>query len=87
MEVQSLAHSERSGIGEPTEALASAAETYEFLLGMQNGDAVGFEWICKGSAKMIFNIARRMTLSKEDAVRFRLHCKGSSDSRAQEIPS
>jgi hypothetical protein len=51
MEAQSLAHSERSGIGEPTEALASPAETYEFLVGMQNADAVGFKGFAKAPQK------------------------------------
>jgi RNA polymerase sigma-70 factor, ECF subfamily len=67
MEAQSSAHSERNGIGEPTKVPASAGEEYEFLVGGKSGDTVPFESLCRQSANLIFNIARRMMPSKEDA--------------------
>jgi RNA polymerase sigma-70 factor, ECF subfamily len=67
MEAQSSARSERDGFREPTRVPASAGEPYEFLVGTKNGDAIAFEFLCKQSANMIFNLARRIMPSKEDA--------------------
>jgi len=46
---------------------ARAMEEREFVAAAKNGDSVAFEILCTRSAKMAFNIARRIMLTREDA--------------------
>jgi len=46
---------------------AEAKEERDFVAAAKNGDSIAFEILCTHSAGMVFNIARRFTLTKEDA--------------------
>jgi len=46
---------------------ALAKKEREFVAAAQNGDSVAFETLCAQSAKMAFNTARRIMLTREDA--------------------
>jgi len=46
---------------------ADAKEEREFVAAAKNGESVAFEILCTQSANMVFNIARRITLTREDA--------------------
>src|SRR5215470_6949577 len=46
---------------------AEAKEERDFVAAAKNGDSSAFEILCKQSASMIFKIARRIMLTKEDA--------------------
>jgi RNA polymerase sigma-70 factor (ECF subfamily) len=46
---------------------AEAKEERDFVAAAKTGDSVAFEVLCTQSAGMLFNMARRLTLTKEDA--------------------
>jgi len=46
---------------------AGAKQEREFVVAAKNGDSVAFERLCTRSATMVFNIARRIVPTKEDA--------------------
>ena len=67
MNAQSSPRSDSNGAGEPTKPSGPREEEYDSLLAAKNGDALAFELLCRQSANMVLNIARRMTRSKEEA--------------------
>lgn len=48
-------------------SLPTASEEYGFLVAAKSGNPAAFDTLCKQSANMVFNIARRMMRSNEDA--------------------
>src|SRR3984885_3920561 len=57
-----------SGTGAaPAKRRTDASEEYAFLAAAKRGDSAAFEFLCKHSAKMVFNVARRMMRNNEDA--------------------
>jgi RNA polymerase sigma-70 factor (ECF subfamily) len=55
------------GDGGARDFSARAKQEREFVVAAQNGDSVAFETLCARSATMVFNIARRITPTREDA--------------------
>jgi RNA polymerase sigma-70 factor (ECF subfamily) len=53
-------------IGRPTSSAALAQE-YDFVAAAKRGDPRAFEALCKQSADRLFNMARRMMRTREDA--------------------
>ena len=60
--------SDRSKSDEGAHAFATRAkQESKFVVAAKNGDRVAFEILCTQSANMVFNIARRITPTREDA--------------------
>ena len=53
-------------IARPTRS-ATLAREYEFVAAAKSGDPLAFDALCKQSAHILFNVARRMTRTREDA--------------------
>lgn len=54
-------------LGGSSRGPATVGEEQDFLVAAKCGDPVAFDVLCKQSANMLFNIARRMMQSDEDA--------------------
>ena len=68
MTLPRLQCSERSrGNGDARGFSAGMKQEREFVAAATNGDPVAFEILCTRSATMVFNVARRITPTREDA--------------------
>jgi len=67
MKLARLECSDRNRSDRGARRSAEAKEERDFVAAAKSGDLVAFEILCAQSAGMVFNAARRLTLTKEDA--------------------
>ena len=67
MRAQHWGHDDRKRAAELTARPAVVNEEHKLVAAAKNGDSIAFEILCRQSANMAFNIARRIMRTTEDA--------------------